>query len=259
MPLHRSIVAALLILLAPSAQAQREPLRPVIDVPFGVSDAFGNDPGELDLEGGFRYQRGRGSGGLDSFRVAPEVQLGVFRGLEIGIGLTDSFGNSTEARRGGTIDLGGLYQFTEAWGALPALAISGGASLPYGPGGQAAETELAAVASWTTGRGPGALGLHLNAGWLARPSPAAGDRPDRYRFAAALVGVVGPDTALAATYAREQQERGERDLNLVEIGARHRLTESLTLGLAGGFGVGRDSPRFQILAGFEYGFSLGGR
>ena len=65
------------------------------------------------------------------------------------------------------------------------------------------------------------------------------------------------DTALVLTYAREQQEQGSRDYELLQVGLRHRLSaQGPVLGLAAGAGLNRDPPRWQVAAAVQW--SLGG-
>jgi hypothetical protein len=60
------------------------------------------------------------------------------------------------------------------------------------------------------------------------------------------------------TYAREQQERGEVNFALLQMGVRHRLSDQrANLGLAAGLGPSRNSPALQIA--FAVQGELGGR
>lgn len=251
---------ALFLVAAPSwpATAQEdEPVSP-LDEPLNVTDAFATKPGEADLELSGGYRRERGRRGRDSWPVTLELQAGLARNLEATIGISETFGNSSSARSGGTVDLGLLYQLNEESGALPAFAVSGRVGPRFGPGDEGTETELRLLASKTTGGAPA----------LRRPSQRLLDRPHRpgLRRAAGPLPLrrgadpgVTDDTAIAPTCVREQQERGERDLNLVSVGLRHRLPNGGTsVGLLGGVGVGEDSPRFQVIAGVVHSFAWGG-
>ncbi|MBP0447546.1 hypothetical protein J8J14_22565 [Roseomonas sp. SSH11] len=85
-------------------------------------------------------------------------------------------------------------------------------------------------------------------------------RPGRQGgLAATAAVVVGEDTTALVTIAREQQERGQRDLYLVGASLRHRLAPGLSLGVLGTVGIGQDSPQFRVPVAMEYQFSLGGR
>jgi hypothetical protein len=138
------------------------------------------------------------------------------------------------------------------------FGLLGAVTLPYGPGEHGVETTLlGAVSRYSSGRLP--FGLHANAVWYARIDPAPEERPHRYRVVISASQAVRADTVLVASYLRESQERGEGDLNLVRLGFRHRLADDRTsLGVLAGFGIGRDSPRFEIGLGVLHQFSLGG-
>ena len=54
-----------------------------------------------------------------------------------------------------------------------------------------------------------------------------------------------------------EEERRERDADIVEAGLRYRFTDAITPGVGAGFGIGRDSPRLRAIASLQIGF--GGR
>ena len=94
---------------------------------------------------------------------------------------------------------------------------------------------------------------------MARIDPLPGERPNRYFVNASVGQAVTPNTALVATYAREQQERGQRDFSLVQVGLRQRLPGGRTvLGLAVGIGTNRDSPRYEVAFAVQRLFGGGG-
>jgi hypothetical protein len=112
---RRSTPLALAVLLAASAApatAQgggEEPERSP-DTPFEIEDAFATRRGEGEISGGFRYRRGRGGGGRDTYEVAPQIQLGLPHRLELRATVEERFGNSEEARQGGAVRLGAFHQ-----------------------------------------------------------------------------------------------------------------------------------------------------
>ena len=95
---------------------------------------------------------------------------------------------------------------------------------------------------------------------MARIDPLPGERPNRYLVNASVGQAIAHDTALVASYAREQQERGQRDFSLVQIGLRQRLPGGrAVVGVAAGVGTNRDSPRFEIGFALQLLFSGVGR
>ena len=131
----------------------------------------------------------------------------------------------------------------------------------YGPGRPAYEADAAALFGKTFAREGGLpSGVNLNLGWVARIDPLPGERTHRYLVNASIGQTVSQDTALVATYIREQQERGNRDYSLVQAGVRQRLPAwGTTFGVALGVGTNRDSPRFQVAFAFQWGLGGGGR
>jgi hypothetical protein len=253
------------------AKAQDEPIE-LADDPFEITDPFAAPPGhaEVGVVGYYeRARRGRtrGTGGLET-----ELELGIAPGLELRLGQFGAFGNLETRRRldaavrgeeqegpaawGGATQLGALYQIADGRGAMPALGLLGRVRMIYGPGRPAQEAEFVALAGKTLHGGALPLGLHVNLGWTARLDPLPGERPNFYLFNASVGQAVARDTAVVLTYAREQQERGQRDYELVQAGLRHQLPDGgPVLGFALGAGIGRDSPSFQLA--FAVQWSLG--
>lgn len=246
-------------LASPAAALAQEDRIPPLGEPLEIEDAVVTERGEMEVQGTAVHERLRSDPrGRDQWPAQLQVQAGLARRLEGRISVEDIFGNSREAREGGAIRLGLFYQFNELRpGPVPAFGALARLGLPYGPGGRSTETLLTGAASWRTG-GSTPLYLHLNLGWFAHPAPSPEERPHRYRFAIALTQALSADTVLLAIYRRDQQEYGERDLNLLLAGLRHRITPDTTIGLVGGVGIGADSPSWRIAFGVEHRFRLGG-
>ena len=280
--------AALLPILAaaPSA-AQDEPIE-LADDPFEITDPIAARPGEAELAAFGFYERARRGRTRDTVGTEIEAEFGVAPRLELRLGQAGAYGNLETRRRldaaapdrtpgvpgggggvggeetgaawGGATRLGLLYQLTEDdGGALPIVGVLGRVRVVYGPRRPAHEAEAVALIGKTVVVAGSPLGLHLNLGWVARLDPQPGERPGRYFFNASVGRAVTNDTALVVTYAREQQERGERDFDLLQAGVRHRLPGGRTVvGLAAGAGLTRDSPRFQLAFAVQWAFGTGG-
>jgi hypothetical protein len=220
------LACAMLAVPAAPAAAQQDPMTPSAGSPFSIRDAFTQDRGALQLEAGLGYVRGRDSS--DRFEPQPGLKYGLTDALELRLGSGYALGNASGTDRG-TATGGLLWRLVD--------------EVEWRP------------ASRTTGRGPGAWGLHLNAGWLARPDPGADERRHGHRFGAALSHVIERDTALVLDYVQEAQDRGERDLSLIEAGFTRRLGDA-SLTLAAGAGLNDDSPRFQVIVELTFEFSL---
>lgn len=272
----------LLLSAAPRAAAQEEPIT-LADDPFEITDPITAPPGEAELAVVGTYARARRGRVRDTPGTETELELGVAPRFSLRLGQTGAYGNLEVRRRlgfasavqgtgasddggeraywGGATRLGALYQIAEERGAVPAVGLLGRARTIYGPGRPAYEVDLAALVGKTfPGAGGLPFGVNLNLGWVARVDPLPGERPNRQFVNASVGQAVAFDTALVATYARETQERGQRDFSLVQIGVRHRLPNGRTvLGFAGGFGTNRDSPRFEVAFAVQWSFGAGGR
>ena len=246
------------------------------DDPFDISDPVAAAPGSAEMAVIGVYERARQGRVRGTFGGETELEFGVAPRLELRIGQSGAYGNletrrrlgavsdltdapvvREEAKAGGTTRIGAMVQFTGEQGAVPALALLGRVRTLYGPGRTAYEAEGVLLAGKTIVGGERPLGVHLNLGWTTRLDPQPGDRTNRYLLNASLGQAVTQDTALVVTYARSQQERGDRDYSLLQAGLRHRLPGSgVVLGLAAGAGLSRDSPRFQLA--FAVQWALGG-
>jgi hypothetical protein len=287
-PLAAALLAPLLLCAAAPAAAQDEPIT-LADDPFEITDPVAAPPGEAELAAVGSYTRARrgrvrGTGAADS-----ELEIGVAPGLSLRLGQIGAYGNLEVRRRlgfavqgtgadvgaggdassdsvqraywGGATRLGALYQLTEERGAVPAIGLLGRGRVIYGPGRPAYETDLAVLFGKTfAGAGGLPFGVNANLGWVARLDPLPGERPSRYFVNTSVGQAVARDTALVATYAREQQERGQRDFSLVQLGVRQRLPGGrMVVGLAAGVGTNRDSPRFEVAFAVQWLFSGIGR
>lgn len=92
-----------------------------------------------------------------------------------------------------------------------------------------------------------------NPDWIARLDPQPIEQANHYLLDASIGMAISRDTALVATYAHEQQDRGDRDFQLVQVDLRCRLRDRCaTLGLSAGFGLNRESPQFRVLAAVQW-------
>lgn len=255
MKIRRQALPLLMGLLATApALAQEEGTRPGAGAPFSIGDAYTQEPGQFQFEGAFGYERGRD--GRDLFEPAPTLKYGLTDRLELSLGGAYGLGDSSSANQGG-VSPGMAFRLLDQRAWMPTVAVTGAVDLPFGPGHGSVGTEWGAVASWVTGRRPGAWGLHLNATWLARPDPRDAERRHGRLFGGAVSHVLDAETVLVAAYVEESQDRGERSLRLVEAGFERQIGEETAIAFAAGAGLNDDSPRFRLRAVLKYGFSLG--
>jgi hypothetical protein len=269
-----AVAAAILLTWSGSrtALAQDEPIT-LADDPFEVTDPHATPPGEAAFSIVGSYERAatgrvRGTAGAEtelSYGVAPNLdmrigQTGAYGNLDIrrrlgtvGANATGSSDGSDRANIGGTTRLSALYQLTDENAVVPIIGLLGRVRALYGPGGTAYETEATALFGKTLRSGELPLGVSLNLGGVYRFDPAPGERTTRYLLNAAVGQAISRDTALVVTYAREQQELGQPDYSLVQVGARHRLRrQRAILGVAVGFGLNRNTPQVQLAIAVQW-------
>jgi hypothetical protein len=267
----------LLSLLMPFiAAAQHEPLT-LADDPFEITDPLAASPGEAELSIVGIYERARRGRHRGTVALQSEFEAGVATGLAFRIGQEGAYGNLQTRRRldaaapmegsegrapawGGATRIGALYQIAEDRGTMPAIGLLGRVRAVYGPGRPTQEADVVALFGKTLGSGERPLGINMNLGWTRPFDPLPGERTGRYFVNASVGQAFTRDSVLVLTYVREQQERGERDFQLVQAGIRHRLgADGPVLGLAVGAGLGRDSPAFQLGLAVQWSFGLAER
>ncbi|CAO4154201.1 hypothetical protein DHODJN_20630 [Methylorubrum extorquens] len=268
----RTIAALLLGAFSGGVAAQDEPIT-LADDPFEITDPRATAPGEANLSVIGSYERAAQGRVRSTIGAETEFSTGVAPNLDVRFGQTGAYGNLDIRRRlgtvstnesglpaddaraalGGTTRLGALYQLTDEQGAMPAIGLVGRVRALYGPGRVAYDTETVALLGKTLRGGELPLGVSLNLGWVTRLNPQQGERANHYLLNASVGQAISRDTALVATYAHEQQDRGDQDFSLVQVGVRHRVRDQRTiLGVAAGFGLNRDTPQFQITAAVQW-------
>jgi hypothetical protein len=257
----------------PSATAAQDEPITLADDPFEVTDPHATPPGEAAYSIVGSYERAATGRVRSTWGAETELSYGVAPNLDLRIGQTGAYGNLDVRRRlgtvstevggpgpeqehaalGGTTRLGALYQLTEESGSRPIVGLLGRVRSLYGPGGTAYETEATALFGKTLIGGARPLGVSLNIGTVYRFDPTPGERTSRYLVNASAGQALTRDTALVITYAREQQEKGQPDYSLVQVGMRRRLKDQRAiLGAAVGFGLNRNTPQFQVALAVQW-------
>lgn len=252
--LRHAFLLALLVATAPGSARADNDTEPSAGAPFSVGDAYTSDAGQFQLQGTFAYDRAQG--GREGFSPGGTLKYGLNDRVELSLDGAYGLGNAAGVNQG-SIGPALTWRLADQVGWRPTLSLSLGAAMPFGPGRGGWGAELGAATSWVTGSGTGHWGLHLNAGFLATIDPLPGERPNGYVLGGAVSHVLAPRTVLVAAYAQQTQDEGERDLRLVEAGVIRTLTDTLSLGLAAGAGVNRDSPRLRLTAALTYSFGGG--
>ncbi|MFC5554738.1 hypothetical protein [Methylobacterium iners] len=259
-------------LLPGAASAQDEPIS-LADDPFEVTDPNATPVGEAVFGIAGSYERAPSGRVRNTYGAETEIGFGIAPDLDLRIGQSGAYGNLDIGRRLGTIaseqsedmvrsgraelggvtQLGSLYQLSKEQAAVPSVGLLGRVRALYGPDGTAYETDAVALFGKSLVGGERPLGISLNAGLISRIDPGPSDRPHRYLANASIGQAISRDTALVASYAREQQERGDQDFSLAQIGVRHRLrSQKAIVGVAVGIGLNRDTPQYQVAVAVQW-------
>jgi len=258
---YRHIILA--TMLALSCMTSRAEAESLLEDPFGIIGAAPTAAGGQTLSFGLGYTRARDGANRDLYGGALEAEAGLVRGLDLRVAQTLEYGPaapypSDEAARvwGGLSQLGLRWQFMEEEGWRPAMGVFGSVRTAYGEtSGPSQSGQIVGLLSKTIIEGPRPLALSLNAGWSELFNAAPGERAGRYEFAAGLAQSIGQDTSLGVSYLRNQQDRREKDQNIVAAGLWHRLGGRGPILAAGaGAGIGDDSPSFLVFVSAKWLF-----
>jgi hypothetical protein len=260
---HNLRHALLMLLLAlPILPAHGAP-EPLMEDPFGIIGVAPTAAGGQTLSLGLGYSRAREGANRDLYGGALEAEAGLVRGLDLRFAQTAEYGPAApypadDAKRlwGGLSQLGLRWQILEEDGWRPALGVFGALRTAYGEtSGPSQSGQIVALLSKTIIEGPRPLALSANAGWSELFNAAPGERAGRYEFAAGLTQNLAQNTSLGVSYLRNQQDRGEKDQNIIAAGVWHRLAPAGPIMAAGaGAGIGDDSTSFLVFASFKWLF-----
>ena len=254
------LLATTLAICCVTSPAEAEPL---LEDPFGIIGTAPTPIGGQTLGFGLGYTRARDGANRNLYGGTLEAEAGLVRGLDLRFAQTLEYGPAApyppdDAARvwGGLSQLGLRWQFMEEEGWRPAMGVFGSVRTAYGEtSGPSQSGQIIGLLSKTIIEGPRPLALSLNAGWSELFNPAPSERAGRYEFAASLAQSIWQDTSLGVSYLRNQQDRGEKDQNIVAVGLWHRLGGRGPILAAGaGAGIGDDSPSFLVFVSAKWLF-----
>jgi hypothetical protein len=260
-------------------QEAPEYLQTDVGLPVGLEDAFIPRSGEVEAKFRSIYtrlRRGTGGGGAggggdddeggggggggrrrgrDALVPGAELEIGLGGGLSATIGTEYRLGN-TEDAKSGEFEFGGKWGFLPARDWRPALALSGGVSVPYGYAhSDTVETTLALLASQPLGgiseRVPY---VHANLLWTHAFNRDEDARLNRFAGALGISLPVSTSTALVLDLVHEQEDDKGRISNLVEVGVRQALPGKIILTAGAGAGFGGSATDFRLLIGLQKQF-----
>lgn len=248
----RLLLSALLLLAATPAVAEEEPL---LEDPPGLIGASPTPMGGIALTLTGAYARARSGPNRQTLGGGLEIEAGIGHGLDLRLSQEIARGDATpypadpaQRRTGGATQAGLRWQLATETDALPAFGLFAALRTEYGQRSRPAQSvEATALLGRTLREGEQPVAAVLNIGWNQIVDPDPGERGGRYQVAAGLAHALARDTSVGISYARAQQDRGERDLNMVAAGLWHRTgAGGALLGVSAAAGLGRDSPRMEL-------------
>lgn len=237
-------------------------------LPITVEDAYPIAQGGLEFQSYLQYDRTRrDSRGPDRFMVVPRLEYGAFRNLQLSVEAPYSLGNASMTDQG-DVRASALYNLNTEGLVLPAFALAGSVSQPYGYRNGGTETELKFIASKSLGT-PDPEGLspyayvprqvHFNASWFHNYDPLVGldaERRDRYRVGVGYSQPVSNNAVLVADVFRETDRERGRATNLAEVGVRYIVTPQTVLSGAVGVGFAGDHGQdLRVTVGLQHTLS----
>jgi hypothetical protein len=238
------IIAIIFTIVAARAD---EPQEITFYLPGLVESTAPTDLGAVELQMGAGYaslRNGRGT----PWTLAPEIDIGVAPNLEISASGGYVLGDTSSANSGSG-SLGLLYQFSKPAAGVPGFAVDADYSASYGVGPEVGQTTLRGVVTQWLGRTDKSPRLDLNLSWYHLTNAGMDNRPNRYDIGVAATQELRSDLALVIElYHTQRQERGEVE-TIVDIGLLHQIGDYWELGASVGAGIGRYSPKVQILVG----------
>jgi hypothetical protein len=253
----------LVLLFALPILPARGEVEPLMEDPFGIIGVAPTVAGGQTFSLGLGYSRARDGANRDLYGGALEAEAGLVRGLDLRLAQTAEYGPAApypldDAKRvwGGLSQLGLRWQVLEEDGWRPAFGVFGALRSAYGEtSGPSLSGQIAGLLSKIIIEGTHPLALSVNAGWSELFNAVPGERAGRYEFAAGLTQNLAQDTSFGVSYLRNQQDRGEKDRNIIAAGLWQRLGPAGPIMAAGaGVGIGEDSPRFLLFASFKWLF-----
>jgi hypothetical protein len=258
--LHKALILLMLALPILPARGEADAL---MEDPFGIIGVAPTAAGGQTLSLGLGYARARDGANRDLYSGAFEAEAGLVRGLDLRFAQTAEYGpaapypaDDTKRLWGGLSQLGLRWQVIEEDGWRPAFGVFGALRTAYGEtSGPSQSGQIVGLFSKTLIDGPRPLALSFNVGWSELFNAEPGERAGRYELAAGLTQNIAQNTSLGVSYLRNQQDRGEKDQNILAVGVWHRLGRAGPIMAAGaGAGIGDDSPSFLVFASLKWLF-----
>jgi hypothetical protein len=236
---------------------------PLLEDPPGIIGVAPTPVGGYTSTLSLALSRARSGTNRNVYGGGLEAEAGVTEGLDVRFGQSLEYGaaapyprdDETKLWGGGTL-LAARWQLLEDEGWQPALGVFGAVHTSYGETSRPSQAgQVNLLISKTILEGDRPIALYGNLGWSELFNPMPEERHGRYHAAIGVAHTLDRDTSFGLSWVRSQQDRRERDENIVAAGISHRLSASgPILGLGAGAGIGQDSPSFLVFASMKWLF-----
>ena len=225
--------------------------------PLLLQDAYSIAYGELAIEGGAGFRRGRESPDRGVFQL--QLLYGALPNLQVELGteLFTSPHSIDEPERSGDLQLAALYNFNQETIVLPALAAEVSVNFPTGVDSAGVDTEITAIATKSLGR----LSGHLNGSYQLVTGTSGPERRGIYQIVLGATYPIGAPkytrlTLLTDGFTRRSALEGDSNIFGIEAGARYQMTERWVLdgGVGSEFAGHAERSDFYFTVGASFGF-----
>lgn len=225
-------------------------------IPTSLEDIEPTEHGTAELQFFAQYSRLRR--GEDPRAAQPRLAWGLFERTQLEIATPLLLGGG-EATGNGDVELNILRKLREdrddSW--WPGLALEADIRLPTGVSSLGFKNRVDAGCTAIFRKNAGPHSFHFNAGFEWTDD----QREEELLRRTALNLVIGHDMPLTKRFLlvsdvvwRQSDERGAKNVWLVETGIRAQVTRSLigAIGVGAGLNRGQETPAFSLTVGFQF-------
>lgn len=223
------------------------------NLPTELEDAYPVKFRSREVQGFVRYVREEHK--KNRMVYEPILEVGVLPNTQFNISGTLYSGN-VDRKGSGDVNASLLYNFNTESVWLPATALSVKGEFPTGEHSRGVDVTTKLILSkmpyvYTTFLHR----LHANLIWIHNAGrDTEKERSDRFKGILGFSCRAGKDMSFVADYVREEKEEKHKNSNVVEVGLRRQLTPFTLISLGAGAGIGEESERYRVTAGFQHSF-----
>lgn len=239
-------------LMAALPAAALDPSKLSIYQPLTVQDAYPTTTGTVQVQGSARYDET--STGRDLIDLRPVVKWGAFEHFQLSFAAPFRLGDASSSRSGDSL-VAAFYQFAEDRNGFPAMALSQSVHEYFGDL-HGTETVTNLLATKSLSGDLSGTEIHLNLSYRRLYDGAMDERENRYQVVVGVSRAIGEDLAILADFVRQDDRRVGETSNIIEVGERWKTGDNSIISLGVGAGIGDQSARARVLAGFKHAFDV---